>query len=221
MVGGTITTKSKPEIIEIPKSNSFPNLPHLPIRHSGSNTIGLTDNGQIIICAITTKTMMGCFALFMNDGPSFVWNQANFNMITKRSYAASAKMDNKEKNSWLITGGEKHDSDGGSVITLDSTEIFSNSTFSPGPKMLLAVSMHCMLKLNNTHILKTGGKDNSSKALNDVNFLDLDLIWEKLPNMNIGRYGHACGHYTKKEIVVAGGLNIISTEIYSIKFSEW
>ena len=221
MVGGSTREKPKPEIIELPKSNLFPNLPYLPKRISGSNIIGLTDNHHIIICAITIDSMTACFDHLMNDGSQSVWKQTNFTMISKRSYAASVKFINGTTESWIISGGEKHDSDGGAIEKLDTTEIFSQSNFMLGPLMPQAVSMHCMFKLNMTHMVSTGGRGTSSRALNNINILSLDSIWQKLKDMNIGRYGHACGHYGMKDIIVSGGLNLKDTEIFSIKFSEW
>ena len=221
MVGGSNSQKSKPEIIELPKTNLFSNLPYLPKRISGSNIIGMTDKSHIIICAITIDSMTACFENFMNDGSRAIWKQTNFTMLSKRSYAASVKFSNGVNESWIITGGEKHDSDGGSVEKLETTELFSQSNFLPGPPMPQAVSMHCMFRLNITHIVNTGGRGTFSRALSNVDVLSLDFIWGKLTDMKIGRYGHACGHYGMKEIIVAGGLNIKDTEIFSIKFSEW
>lgn len=221
MVGGSAISKSKPEIIELPKSNSFPNLPYLPKRISGSNIIGMADNRHIIICAINLESMMDCFNLLIKNNFMSIWNQANFTLLTKRAYAASVKFGNAGNHSWLITGGEKYDSVGETVEKLDTTEIFSNSHFIPGPIMPQVVSMHCMLKLNGTHIVSTGGRGISSKALYSVDVLSLSFIWGKLANMIVARYGHACGHYKMEELIVAGGLNIKETEIFRIKFSEW
>ena len=196
-------------------------MQHLPKQLSDNTIIGMTDNSQIIICDITTDSMIGCFSLFMNDGMHSIWNQENFNMLIKRSYAASVKFQNGTNVLWLITGGENHDLVSKSIDKLDTTEIFYNSSFSSGPILPQAVSMHCIVKLNRTHMVSTGGRGTSSKALNNVDVLSLDFVWGKLPNMNTARYGHACGHYGMKEIIVAGGLNMIKTEIFSIKFSEW
>ena len=222
VVGGSNRQKPKPEIVELPKANFFPNLPYLPKRISGSNIIGLTDDHLIIICGITIDSMTECFYHFMNNRSSqSVLKQTNFTMLSKRAYAASEKLINGANGSWIITGGEQHDTNGGSIDKLDTTEIFSQSKFLPGPLMPQAVSMHCLCKLNMTHIVNTGGRGTSSRALDDVDVLSSDLIWGKLPDMNIGRYGHACGHYGNTEIIVAGGLNIKGIEIFLIKFSEW
>lgn len=206
----------------MPKINYYPNLPLLPKRIFGTNMIGLTYDDYIVICGITVDPMMECFNLFMNDGFKPVWKQASFTMLTKRFYAASVEF-NKQINesSWLITGGEKHDSVGGTVKKLDSTELFQNSSFVSGPVLPHAVSMHCILKLNYTHAIMTGGRGTSSRALKNIHLFSMDFVWGKLANMLVGRYGHACGHYEMAEIIVAGGLNIKETEIYSFKFSEW
>ena len=218
MAGGSSSIKPKPEIVELPKSNLFPNIPYLPTI-SASNVIGLTDNHHIIICVIPIDSI-ACFDYFMNDGPEVVLKKTNFTMLSKRSYAASVKFINGDNESWIITGGEKHGLNG-SVEKLDTTEIFSQSNLMPGPLLPQAASMHCIFKLNVTHIVNSGGRGTSSRALATVDVLSLDFIWGKITDMTIGRYGHVCGHYGTKEIIVAGGLNIKDTEIFQIKFSEW
>ena len=220
VVGGSGKEKPKPEIIELPKSNDFPNLPYLPKRISASYIIGLTDAHHIIICGIPIDSMTVCFYHFMNNGSQTVWKQTNFTMLSKRTYAASVRISNGANESWIITGGEKHALNG-SFEKLDTTEIFSQSKFSSGPLMPRAVSMHCIFRLNMTHIVNTGGRGSSSRNLHNVDFLTSDFIWGKLTDMNFGRYGHACGHYGIKYIIVAGGLNVKDAEIFSIKFSEW
>ena len=220
MVGGSTSKKAKPEILEIPKSNVFPNLPSLPTRTSGSNMVGITDIGNIVICA-SSKSMLDCFNLFINDRQISIWNKANFTLMIKRAYAASIKFQNDSTESWLITGGEKFDSDGGTIKKLDTSEIFKHSNFLPGPMLPRAISMHCAFKFNMTHIVFTGGRGASSRALHNADVLTLNLNWGKFPDMTMGRYGHVCGHYGMKDIVVAGGLNIKKSEIFPIKFSEW
>ena len=224
VVGGStrsINRKSKIEIIEMPKANVFPNLPHLPKRISDRNIIGITDDSKIKICAVTIDSMIPCYDIFLNNGSHSKWNQAIFTMLVERTYAASVEFQNDTIVSWLITGGEKHDSDGVSFKKLDTTEIFSHSNFMPGPLLPQAVSMHCIFKLNKTHIINTGGRGIHSRALHDVEVLKMNNGWGKLANMKFARYGHACGHYGMEEIIVAGGLTIKESEKFSIKFLKW
>ena len=221
VVGGSAATKSKAEILEIPQSNIFPNLPYLPKSISASNIIGMADSGHIVVCAISVDSIMECYSLFMNDGSFGFWRKANFTMHAVRSYAATVKIQDNTNHSWLVAGGEKHDSKGGVVERLDTTEIFSDSIFTPGPILPQPVSMHCMFKLDKTRLVSTGGRGLTSRGLHNVDVLTLNFEWHTLANMAIARYGHVCGHYGKDQVIVAGGLNIEETEVFSIKFREW
>ena len=46
--------------------------------------------------------------------------------------------------------------------SLKTSEILSNGTFSPGPALPMAVEQHCMIRLNETHSMLTGGFDSVS-----------------------------------------------------------
>ena len=46
---------------------------------------------------------------------------------------------------------------GGSAPLTNTTEIFKNGSFVAGPVMPVAVSGHCMFRVNTTHFMMTGG----------------------------------------------------------------
>ena len=141
-------------------------------------------------------------------------------MTQKRAFAANAKIGKKENNSWIITGGESIDSRE-NTLKLNSSEIFFNETFFSGPELPEAVSMHCMVQLNITHVVSTGGKGASSSAVKNAEILNSEMIWGCLPSMIVARFGHACGVYGNREIILVGGLNIKESEILSVILSEW
>ena len=219
VIGGISGAKSEPEVIEMPRVNYFSNFPVVPKRISQSSLIGMTYGNEIVACGISISQESECFTLQMNDGLGDTdWIPAPFSMRVKRSYAAISRFSNE---SWIVSGGEKSDPGDTNIDKLRTSEIFNDSRFSDGPRLPIKISMHCMFKLNKSHVVSTGGRDSSSRMLHRVDLLNMNWDWDRLPRMHTGRYGHACGHYRREEIIVAGGLNVHGSELYSIKFSEW
>ena len=54
---------------------------------------------------------------------------------------------------------------GGSHGTyLSSTEIFQDTSFRPGPELPLGTYKHCMIRVNDTHAMLTGGISDGSDS---------------------------------------------------------
>ena len=217
IVGGDseLGTGSKTEAIEIPNVNIWSNLPDFP-NETLTGILGMRNENSIVICNSASQ-QMECHSLDDRDLSTADWIKMNFTLEKDRLHAATVPL--FVDNEWLITGGAKDTSEGISI--LDSSEIFKNKSFTPGPQLPEAVSMHCMIPLNYTHIISTGGRGAGSKPLYSVNAMTREMLWKQLPNLVVARYGHSCGHYKGEDIIVAGGLNIQSSEIYSMIYQQW
>ena len=92
---------------------------------------------------------------------------------------------------WWITGGL----DAADNSTL-RTSILVNSDLevTPGPDLPLPLRGHCLLKLNETHVLLNGGHHGSTVYFNRTYLLEWETgVWTRLPNFNNKRANHACG----------------------------
>ena len=147
------------------------------------------------------------------------WIKRNFTMLQQRSHAACTPVGTISNDIWLITGGVSHFME--ETVTLNSSELFSFDTFYEGPALLEAVSLHCMVRLDPERVFVTGGKSSFESPVNSVGLLGTGGLWERMPNMTLARYGHSCGHYGRKDLIVAGGLGIEETERFSLDLSRW
>ena len=87
----------------------------------------------------------------------------------------------------------------------------------------VAASESCLIALNNTHIMTTGGRPMTT----EVWILNWDSeSWTQMNSLKHDRQAHACGMYRKKEIVVVGGWDQVknidgsTTEIFGLN-NEW
>lgn len=80
--------------------------------------------------------------------------------------------------------------------------------------------MHCMVRLNDSHIISTGGREELSRISSSADLLS-NSNWSPLPDLIEARHGHICGRYGKENVVVAGGLTQQNTEIFSLILMKW
>ena len=184
---------------------------------SSDNLFGLRGRDEIIVCSYEERDGMGCHGFSLLGKSSLGWTRRDYKMIQERSHAATTLIGATENNVWLVSGGRR------GAVTLNTSELFSIDTFFDGPSMPEAVSMHCMVRVDSERIFSIGGKSGSENAMNSMYMLGTDFVWNEMPNMTVGRYGHSCGHYNEEDIIVVGGLaeNSRKTERFSIIFSRW
>ena len=66
------------------------------------------------------------------------------------------------------------------------------------PDLPIGVERHCMVLVNNSHIMLIGGKTEEAKYSGKTYFLNLEGgTWEDGPVLNIPRNSHACGMLKK------------------------
>ena len=219
VVGGTSPNEQgiTPQNIEMPKGN-FEHIPvaAVPVQQS-TGIFGMKILDRIVVCGILEEEMR-CFSLNYKKLYNEHWVDAV--VPYKRSFVATASMIGNESNSeWMITGGVEYTFAGQKALAL--TEIYSPSNVSIGPSLPEAISKHCMVRLSSDRIVSIGGMGEDSKRESSAHQMNSSLVWEPMPNMTHARHGHACGQYDGLYIVVAGGLNIRGSEIFTLIYNEW
>ena len=79
--------------------------------------------------------------------------------------------------------------------SLSSTEIYSSASkaFTVGMELPMPLSGHCMISLNSTHSVLTGGYDGRSWR-REAYIANIALgTWTEIAHMNEFRSSHACG----------------------------
>ena len=187
---------------------------------TSDNLISLRGQGKVIVCSYESSSAMECHGFALRNF-SLGWTRENYTMLQERSHAATALFGATGNNIWLVSGGMVISRR--KMHTLNSSEMFSINTFFEGPSMPEAVSMHCMVRVDSERIFSIGGKSGSENAVNSMYMLGSDYTWIGMPSMELGKYGHSCGHYNEEDIIVVGGLaeNARKTERFSIIFSRW
>ena len=183
-----------------------------------SGMVGFTESSTFIVCGPNSAGTQCKFIELTHTNS--IWKVANFSMLEDRSYATILALDTTQ---FWITGGKtsSDDPDKNSAI-LKTTEIFKNGHFTFGQDLPHPTFSHCMAKINSTHIVTTGGKNTAINVLNKIHIINLNsnTNWTELPNMYSIRFGHSCG-VAKNRLIVAGGLNMDTTEIFSFDRMEW
>ena len=170
-----------------------------------------------LLCGIKTDEN----ACFTYDIGKMSWNSEEFSIGEARSHASSTPFGN---GSWIIIGGQQYFR--GSPILLNTSKIFAKNEFLPGPISPHPLSDHCSVVLDEINIFISGGYGDYS-SLNSVLILEIgaESKWQSVNPMQHGRFGHACGLiktiFNTNEVIVIGGFQQDSTEIYSFSRQEW
>ena len=132
----------------------------------------------------------------------------------KRSFAASVVFNN---NSLWITGGEDPQPTGTSeFVTLADGNLYNYE----GPRLPVNVLGHCMLALNETTFMLTGGGNSYEFETNTT--LLMQEYWIEGPRLEIPRRVHACGILNApngtRYAVVSGGASVLSQQ--SVEFLD-
>ena len=142
------------------------------------------------------------------------WSEVPYSLNIERAEAAGAILHN---GSWIIIGGKGPDGE-----PLFSTDFLHNGLFEPNLQWPEAVSGQCVAGLNSSHLLVSGGESKGGNLLGTVYFLNVDTsLWISLEEkMEYSRRGHVCGIATnddKEYIIIAGGQDILKTELLDLK----
>ncbi|TRY69011.1 hypothetical protein TCAL_12017 [Tigriopus californicus] len=146
------------------------------------------------------------------------WSTTTTSMAEKRWLAKSLELSSDQ---WWITGGFNGES------KLNSTEVFKNGQFSPGPQLPEAAYDHCIVATQNGNAILTGGDTENAFASNRTWKHDWTTgEWSPLPDLAIARTAHACGLTPEGRVFVAGGDwmgggDLLSTEILTPDMSAW
>jgi hypothetical protein len=194
-------------------------LADYPIDRVQEASGGLLTNNNALICGGFDNTDMerldDCFSINHNG----IKNPAKLSQ--PRSYAASVVWNSTTL--WM-TGGWLD----GSGRT-KSTEFVQLTGTTPGPDLPLEVAFHCLVSLNDTHVLLIGGKDGTfSKA---TFFFNTDhKTWTNGPSLILGRNYHSCALFKSPQhghtdtVIVTGGYNgghLASTEFLNLDRNSW
>jgi len=143
------------------------------------------------------------------------------NMGTARRYASALQINPNQ--AFIIGGYDENSND------LKTTELMSSSGSEEGIKFPVTIYAHCSFKINATHGIVTGGKQDGSRSANTW-FVDLTTTRVTPgPTMKTERVSHGCAifqHRTKSYGVVSGGWNggkLDSSEIIELdqESTEW
>ena len=146
------------------------------------------------------------------------WYEVPYSLTVERAEAAGTMLEN---GSWIIIGGKGHDAQ-----PLFSTDFLNNGLFETNLQWPETISGHCSESLNSSHLFISGGEGQNGKLLDAIYFLNVDTsFWLSLDEkMKYSRRGHVCGISAagdNKYIVIAGGQDILKTELLDIKMMRF
>merc|ERR1711860_255446 len=188
LVVGSDDTGMKTEMW--PGSKTQCDLPDFPIETIGA--VGFNTAKGSVICGGEGENR--CFLLKQHQWMPFS------NMTTARKFAYATEVNNDET---LIIGGygENHNK-------LNTTELISSSGSVKGKDFPTTIYSHCSFKINSTHALVTGGRQDGSRSASTW-FVDLTTTTVTSgPKLTTPRAGHGCSTLQlgrKTFGVVAGG----------------
>jgi len=193
--------KSSVELVDL-SGNACPQIPDYPVPIEG-HVAALIDD-RIISCGGFDgfEEIANCFEL--DDGLN--WNEID-SLPTALAYAAGSIVGGY----WVISGGE----DGDTIY--DTTYIYDDNYFQPGPPMPSPFHTHCQLTLDETHVF-IGGGHTKEAYLYDIQLQEFIT----LPELPILVYDEACGllenDQSGQEIMLIEGHNSL---VYSLTNNNW
>ncbi len=194
----------------------------------------------VIVCGGYESIVGRSKTCFYYPSSATEWSRVDKSLGEKRKDAAGIVIDYGQ--TLWITGGE-HDVRQYTKSTELVSLILDNSqqirfSIQHGPDLPLALSDHCLVKLNSTTAMVIGGDDGTSRHLSSTYFLDIPTKSEggtmsttarsvKGPDLNNARSDHSCGVLTNpgddngQVVIVAGGYGAKkSTEMWVVGSSQ-
>ena len=212
------------EVIELVKTNSTPSFGQLPSRRFSA--VGAMFGNAPILCGGWGGDMLSCYdscISFLNSQ----WSQSH-SMKQKRSYPVGVQINSTTF--WILGGYYRS---GSNDVNHDSTEfiIEGQTNAVSGPKLPLALSKMCVVKLSDEEIFVIGGWDGNIER-NEVWIYNPQngFARNQGPSLKNRRNAHACSTMRDGEktfIIVAGGWNgaarmeMDSVEIYNPTDNAW
>ena len=214
ILGGNLAHWKDSEILDISQNSAVCTKPaDIPDKFS-KNAIGAYIDKRVILCGgwLAGKEC-GEYEL-----DTQLWSDVPYSLNVERAEAAGAVLQN---GSWIIIGGKGHDGE-----PLFSTDFLANGLFEPNLQWPEAMSGHCVASLNSSHLFVSGGETKGEHILGDVYFLNVDTsFWLSLDEkMLYNRRGHVCGitkNGDKEFIIMAGGQDILKTELFDLKIMKF
>ena len=168
-------------------------------------------DGRVIVCG--GRPVGNCYIYSMEDN---TWRKT-VSLDRPREYAVEFVLGD----SWYILGGRDTTTD--PFTFLNSTLVYTDGDFRPGPDIPHSAYGACITPVNYTHFFFAGGFDGSE--YDDAYLLEVDgWKWTKLGSLHIARSFHSCGR-SGNQIVVVGGCNSevagTTSEIFSLDSHTW
>ena len=168
---------------------------------------------NIMLCGgyANNSALTGCHTLSLDD----TWVPAP-PMLDGRVDGAAGWVGSE----WMVTGGSNGEVGG----WLASTELFKDGEWSAGTDLPVAVQGHCMVQLNNTHVLYSGGWEEGGNVSRSSYIYSKDQGWRSVGNMGTGRAWHGCSVVGDDVWVVGGNTghgDTDTTEILSLASNTW
>ena len=220
VLGGNRVLRTNVEVLHFTQNDTSSSIctqpADIPDKHS-KGAIGTYFDQKIIMCG---GWLAGreCQEYSL---ATYEWSISSYSLLNERAEAAGAMLEN---GSWIIIGGKGIDNS----LPMSSTEIFDwkRSIFMPSLPWSEPVSGHCMEKINNSHIFIAGGEGSLGDELDSTYILNVDSSFWKPLDKRLGykRSGHVCGIVSEKGlkyIIIAGGFELLDTEIIKISTMEF
>ena len=210
VLGGNLAYRKHSEILYISEKSTVCTKPSdIPDKFSKS-AVGAFFENKVMLCGGWLAGKECAEYEFENNE----WVGVPYFLTVERAEAAGIILKN---GSWMIIGGKGPDEE-----ALFSTDFLNNGLFEPNLQWPEAISGHCMERLNSSHAFVSGGEGKGGNLLGSVYFLNIDTsLWLSLEEkMTHFRRGHVCGitnFQNKAYIIMAGGKNILKTELLDMK----
>lgn len=210
VLGGSLAFRSDVEVLDLSKSSTVCTKPaDIPEKFTKS-AVGAYLDRKVMLCG---GWLAGreCVEYKLS---THEWIEVPYSLNIERAEMAGAMLQN---GSWLIIGGKGLDHE-----PLYSTDFLNDGIFEPNLQWPEAISGHCMISLNSSHVFVSGGEGKDGKLLGEIYFLNIDRsFWMSLEvKMRYKRRGHVCGitnNGDQEYIIMAGGQDILKTEMIDTK----
>merc|ERR1712098_29687 len=114
-----------------------------------------------------------------------------------------------------VTGGMDGDK------KLDTTELVTNNQSRSHVRLPEGVCCHCLISINQTHYLLTGGYTGPGSYLTSAYLYSEDGGFSKIEDMKTTRFHHGCSVINKSTVIVAGGFYTSSSELLDMTTMTW
>merc|ERR1712098_471875 len=115
-----------------------------------------------------------------------------------------------------VTGGMDGDK------KLDTTELVTNNQSRSHVRLPEGVCCHCLISINQTHYLLTGGYTGPGSYLTSAYLYSEDGGFSKIEDMKTTRFHHGCSVINNTTVIVAGGYGAgTSSELLDLRTMTW